>query len=60
MSKQPYGLGVCNLSDYSKDQLEAFRKGWRDPESIHAMCDDHRAVIDFDFSLAEADLPRRI
>ena len=52
--------GASSLSEYRMDQLQAYRTAWRDPQCIRAMCDDYRATSDFDFSMDEVDLPRRI
>ncbi len=54
------GWGAANLSDFAPDQLAAYRKSWRDPACIRAMCHDYRAAIDIDLALDEADLGRKV
>lgn len=54
------GWGAANLSDFAPDQLAAYRKSWRDPACIRAMCHDYRAAIDIDLALDEADLSRKV
>lgn len=50
------GWGGARLEDFPAEALEAYRKSWRDPACIHAMCNDYRAAIDVDFALDAADL----
>ena len=54
------GWGAANLTDCAPDQLAAYRKSWRDPACIRAMCHDYRAAIDIDLALDEADLGRTV
>ncbi len=54
------GFGAAELSDFDPQMLEAYRKGWRDPDSIRAMCNDYRAALDVDFGHDAADLGRRV
>ncbi|MGY9046630.1 hypothetical protein P775_08605 [Puniceibacterium antarcticum] len=54
------GFGKAQLSDFDADLLDAYRKAWRDPDSIRAMCNDYRAAIDVDFAEDATDLARRV
>ena len=54
------GFGKAELSDFAPDLLEAYRRAWRQPDRIRAMCDDYRAAIDVDLALDRADLPRKV
>jgi haloacetate dehalogenase len=54
------GWGGATLEDFPAEALEAYRKSWRDPACIHAMCNDYRAAIDVDFALDAADLDRQV
>lgn len=54
------GWGAARLSDFDQDALEAYRRSWRDPETIRAMCDDYRAALQFDFALDAQDLDRQV
>lgn len=54
------GWGAATLADFDPDQLAAYRAAWRDPETIHAMCDDYRAAIEVDLAHDEADRDRRV
>ena len=48
------------MDGFAPSALEAYRKSWRDPACIKAMCDDYRAAIDVDFALDARDLDRQI
>lgn len=54
------GWGSTALQDFAPDQLAAYRKSWRDPATITAMCNDYRAALDIDFAMDEADLGRQL
>jgi haloacetate dehalogenase len=44
---------------FAPEALEAYRRAVRDPETIHAMCEDYRAGATLDFEHDEADRGRR-
>lgn len=48
------------MDRFDGDALEAYRKAWRVPACIRAMCNDYRAAIDVDFAMDAEDLGRRI
>ncbi|MEL6807766.1 MAG: alpha/beta hydrolase [Pseudomonadota bacterium] len=48
------------MEGFDKGALEAYRKAWRRPACIKAMCNDYRAAIDVDFAMDAEDLGRRI
>jgi haloacetate dehalogenase len=51
-------LGIAGL--FAPEALAEYRRCWRDPATIHAMCEDYRAGATVDFRLDEADrLARR-
>ena len=52
------GWGSAKLDAF--DALDAYRKSWRNPATIHTMCNDYRAAIDVDFGHDAQDLRRRI
>lgn len=54
------GWGSARLSDFHPQALDAYRRCWRDPETIRAMCDDYRAALRVDFALDAEDLGRRV
>ena len=54
------GWGQSRLEDFAPDQLAAYRAAWRDPATVHGMCNDYRAAIDHDLALDAADLGRRV
>lgn len=54
------GWGGSKLSDFAPAQLDAYRRAWRDPDTIFAMCQDYRAALIHDLAHDEADLQRRV
>lgn len=54
------GWGASKIEDFDPVALAAYRKSWRNAETIHAMCNDYRAAIKYDFALDAADLDRRV
>jgi haloacetate dehalogenase len=53
--------GALSISGlFAPEALAEYRRCWRDPATIHAMCEDYRAGAGIDFRLDEADrLARR-
>lgn len=54
------GWGAAKLSDFAPMALEAYRRSWRNADTIRGMCADYRAALQIDFDLDAADLDRRI
>lgn len=54
------GFGKASLEDFDPALLEEYRRAWRDPASIRAMCHDYRAAIDIDFHHDAKDLRRKV
>ena len=54
------GWGAAKIEDFAAAQLDAYRKAWRDPETIRGMCNDYRAALEFDFSLDARDLECKV
>ena len=54
------GWGGAGLADFAPEQLDAYRRAWRDPACIHTMFNDYRAAIDVDFALDNADLSQKV
>ncbi|GAA3524794.1 alpha/beta hydrolase [Aeromicrobium panaciterrae] len=54
------GWGAMRLSDFDPEQLDAYRRTWRQRESIFGGCADYRAAADVDVRIDEADLDRKI
>ena len=50
------GWGAAKLTQFSANQLAAYRAAWRDPDNIRGRCDDYRATLKYDFDLDTADL----
>jgi haloacetate dehalogenase len=44
---------------FHPEALDDYWRAFRDPETIHAMCEDYRAGATFDFRLDEADFGKR-
>ncbi len=53
----PRGTG---LKDFDAEQLEAYRRAWRDPAMIHGSCSDYRAAATIDLDHDAADLDRKV
>jgi haloacetate dehalogenase len=48
--------GALSISGlFAPEALAEYRRCWRDPATIHAMCEDYRAGASIDFRLDEAD-----
>jgi haloacetate dehalogenase len=48
--------GALSISGlFAPEALAEYRRCWRDPATIHAMCEDYRAGAGIDFRLDEAD-----
>ena len=54
------GWGGARLADFDPALVAEYRKAWRDPATISAMCDDYRAALRFDVHDDAADLGRRL
>lgn len=54
------GFGKADMSDFDETLLEEYRRAWRDPAAINAMCNDYRAAIDVDLPLDTKDLSRTV
>ncbi len=54
------GWGAAGLDDFDADALAAYRKAWRNPETIRGMCADYRAALRHDFDDDAVDLERRV
>ncbi len=52
--------GSTPLSDFDAEALTAYRKAWRNPDTIRGMCEDYRAALEIDFDLDAADLSRTL
>ncbi len=51
LAKTPAGL-----SFFGKEALEEYRRCFRNPETVHAMCEDYRATWGVDFEMDKADV----
>jgi haloacetate dehalogenase len=54
------GWGATGLAAFDPEQLESYRKGWRQRDAIDGSCADYRATAQVDFVLDEQDLHRRV
>ena len=50
LAKTPAGL-----SFFGKEALEEYRRCFRNPETVHAMCEDYRATYGVDFEMDKVD-----
>ncbi len=55
-----FGWGATGTDAFDAEQLEQYRKGWRDLAAIHGSCCDYRAGGSVDFELDRADLGRQV
>lgn len=54
------GWGAARLEDFAPEALAAYRRAWRDPDTIRGMCADYRAALEIDFDLDSRDLDRQV
>lgn len=54
------GFGKARLNDFDSELLTIYRKSWRDPHCIRAMCHDYRAAIEVDWPHDMEDLERKV
>lgn len=54
------GWGAARLEDFDPDQLTAYRRAWRQPDTIRGMCNDYRAALELDFDHDAADLSQKV
>ena len=52
--------GSAKVADFDADQLEAYRRAWRDPAMIHGSSSDYRAAATIDLEHDAADLKRKV
>ncbi len=45
----------AGLSFFGKEALEEYRRCFRNPETVHAMCEDYRATYGVDFEMDKVD-----
>lgn len=45
---------------FTKEAVDAYLRGGRDPATVHAMCEDYRAGASIDLSHDDADIDRKI
>lgn len=53
-------LGGPGLAGFGQDQLDDYRRCWRDPAMIHGCCSDYRAAITLDLAADAADRGRKV
>jgi len=54
------GWGATKIGDFDQDMLQAYRRAWRQPDTIHGSCSDYRAAASIDLEHDEADLDRKV
>lgn len=54
------GWGATRLQDFDRQQLDEYRRTWRDPAMIHGSCCDYRAAASVDLAHDMADAGRMI
>ena len=52
--------GTGKEPSFDADALQAYKKAWRNPDTIRAMCDDYRAAATLDFATDANDLAKRV
>jgi haloacetate dehalogenase len=52
--------GGTSLDGFDPAALAEYRRCWRDPDDIHAMCSDYRAGMSIDLEHDRSDLGRRV
>lgn len=50
------GWGATSLANFDREQLEDYRRCWRDPGMIHGSCSDYRAAASIDLDHDAADI----
>jgi haloacetate dehalogenase len=54
------GWGASSLESFDREQLDAYRRCWRDPGMIHGSCSDYRAAASIDLEHDDADLGSKV
>jgi haloacetate dehalogenase len=54
------GIGVTGLAGFDAAQMDAYRRHWRQRETIDAICADYRAAAHVDAALDRADAGREV
>ncbi len=54
------GWGAARLEDFDDEQLQEYRRAWRDPAMIHGSCSDYRAAASIDLDHDAADLHGKV
>ncbi len=54
------GWGAARITDFDAEQIEDYRRAWRDPAMIHGSCSDYRAAATIDLDHDAADLERKV
>lgn len=54
------GWGATRIEDFNPNQLEQYRRSWRDPEMIHGSCSDYRAAASIDLEHDKSDLDKKV
>ena len=55
-----FGAWSGNAAHFEPAAVEAYKSAFRDPETIHASCEDYRAAAGIDLEHDRADLDRKI
>lgn len=54
------GWGKTRIEDFDQELLAAYRRAWRDPETIRGMTADYRAAVGPDLADDQADISRKL
>jgi len=54
------GWGATSLLGFDQEQLENYRRCWRDPAMIHGSCSDYRAAATIDLEHDAADIDVKV
>jgi haloacetate dehalogenase len=54
------GWGATSLADFDREQLESYRRCWRDPGMIHGSCSDYRAAATIDLQHDADDIGSKV
>lgn len=55
-----FGWGAASADSFDPEQLAAYRKAWRQKDTIYGSCADYRAAANVDFSIDEQDIGKQV
>jgi len=55
-----FGWGSANAESFDPHQLAAYRKAWREKDTIYGSCADYRAAASIDYLIDEQDAAKQV